>query len=136
MIRRHKPKNSMAAQNLPITGPGRYHSARFLADCDPATEAMLRKTWAAGDQLVVRMVPVDALPAVVILAAYAKEYGVALVDDHDALLLRYWEHLKECSHNDKFLASCICILAGNGQAPSDEAFASVNVPGIYEELFP
>jgi hypothetical protein len=125
----------MARQELPITGRARYHATRFLADCTDATERFLRAAWASGDQLVARRVPVDGLPAVVIMAAYAKDYGSELVDDFDALLERYKENVLNCSHNDKFFASCICILSERYQSPSDEAYESINVPGIYEELF-
>lgn len=132
---RKKPATQMARQELPITGPERYHAARFLADCSTKTAEFLRKAFKAGDQLVARRVPIDGLPAVVILAAYLKDYGGDLTDDHDALLDRYWENRDGCSHNDKFFASCIYILAQRCQSPSDEAYASINVPGIYEELF-
>lgn len=132
---RRKPTTKMARQELPITGPARYHATRFLADCSPKTERFLRDAFKEGDQLVARRVPIDGLPAVVILSAYLKDYDAALVDDHDALLDRYWENKEQCSHNDKFFASCIYILAQRYQSPSDEAYASINVPGIYEELF-
>ncbi len=135
MPKRKKPATQMVRQELPATGPGRYHAARFLADCTPETDTMLRAAWANGDQLMSRRVPVDGLPAVVILAAYAHDHGAELVDDYDALLERYRENIKECSHNDKFFASCILHLSERYQSPSDEAYESINVPGIYEELF-
>lgn len=135
MAKRKAPKTQIARQELPDTGPGRYHHARFMADCAPATEAMLRKAFANGDQLVAKRVPIDGLPVVVILAAYLRDYGAELVDDYDVLLDRYWEHKPDCAHNDKFFASCIYLLHQRGQVPEDAAYTSINVPGIYEELF-
>lgn len=133
--KRAAPKTNIARQELPMVGPGRYHATRFLADCSPRTEQFLRDAFKEGDQLVARRAPIDGLPAVVILAAYLHDHGAELVDDYAALLERYWGNRSQCSHNDKFFASCICILAERYQSPSEEAYASINIPGIYEELF-
>lgn len=135
MAKRKAPKTQIARQELPVTGPERYHAARFMADCSPATDAMLRKAFLNGDQLVARRVPIDGLPVVVILASYLRDYGAELVDDYDALLDRYWENKPDCNHNDKFFASCIWILWQRVQTPEDQAYTNINVPGIYEELF-
>lgn len=117
-------------------GPGRYTPGRFLSDCSEDTRDFLVSNWSEGNQLVARRVPVDGLPPVVLLACYARQYGVELVDDYEALLERYWENVGECYHPDKFMASCIIHLHARGLAPGDEAFESVNIPKIYEELFP
>lgn len=135
MTKRKAPVAKIKRQELPAFGKDRYHHVRFMADCTPATDAMLRKAFKAGNQLVARRVPIDGLPVVVIMAAYLKEYGSDLVDDYDALLDRYWEYKPDCAHNDKFFASCIWILWQRGQTPEDAAYDSINVPGIYEELF-
>lgn len=118
------------------TGKARFTVERFLSDCCEKTRKYLVGQWKQGNQLVARKVPFDGLPPVVILAAYAKLYGVELVDDYDALLDRYRENIEECCHPDKFFSSCILLLADRGQIPSDEAFESINVPNLYEELLP
>lgn len=119
---------------VPVVGPGRYTATRFLSDCSDETYWFLVNSWKEGDQLDSHGVPVDGLPAVVILAAYARQYGVDLVDDYVALLDRYWETLKETNHPDKFFASCIVILDETGQAPDEASFETIRVPDIYEEL--
>lgn len=136
---RKKPKSSIVAptQNQEaVTGPLRYNATRFLSDCCDSTWAFLKGEWAEGNQLGSRKVPVDALPAVVILSSYARQYGVELVDDFDALLERYNDNMRECSHPDKFFASCVVILSERGQVPDDASFESIRIPEIYEELFP
>ena len=120
----------------PAIGPKRYTGARFLSNCEPDTEEWLREQWGEGNQLRSEQIPADALPPVLILACYAREYGVALVDDYDLLLSRYDANVATVFHPDKFFASCISLLAGRGQVPSDEAFESIKVPTIYEEFFP
>lgn len=125
-----------AAAPVRPTGPERFTVERFLSDCSEETRQFLLEQWGEGNQLVASRVPVDALPAVVILSAYAQDYGVNLTDDHIALLMRFDEHVTECWHPDKYLASCISILAERSMSPSDEAFEDINIPTIYEELFP
>ena len=121
---------------VPITGPERYTVARFLSDCCDETYHFLIEQWAEGNQLEARRVPVDGLPPVVMLTAYAWEYGVELVDDYAALLERYDEHIEEFSHPDKFFSSCISIMAERGECPDPETFESLRIPQIYEELLP
>jgi hypothetical protein len=119
---------------VPLTGRARYTVERFLSDCSPATAKLLRAAWANGDQLAARRVPADGLPCVLILASYARVYGVELVDDFDALLERYKELESEFYHPDKFFGSCICLLAAHGQWPDEVSFESIGIPHIYEEL--
>ena len=118
----------------PTLGPARYTATRFLSDCSDETYWFLVNNWKEGDQLDSYGIPVDGLPAVVILAAYARQYGVDLVDDYVALLDRYWETLKETYHPDKFFASCIVILDETGQSPDEVSFETIRIPSIYEEL--
>lgn len=119
------------------TGRARFTVERFFEDCCEQTATMLKKAWKRGDQLVSARVPVDGLPCVLILAAYAKVYEVELVDDFDALVERYEEHVGEFSHNDKFMGSCICIVWGNTRyLPEVASFEAINIPAIYEELLP
>ena len=121
---------------VPVTGPERYTATRFLSDCCDETYWYLVGQWSEGNQLTTNRVPVDGVPAVLILAAYAREYGVELVDDYEALIQRFQDHVSECNHPDKYLASCICILYERDQVPDDESFEQVGIPTIYEELLP
>lgn len=118
------------------TGRARYTVARFLSDCCEQTRNFLVEQWAEGNQLEAKRVPVDGLPPVVMLTAYAWEYEVELVDDYGALLERYDEHITEFAHPDKFFSSCISLLAERGECPDDEGFEMLNIPAIYEELLP
>lgn len=131
-----RPPQTEPAGPPPTIGPARFTVARFLSDCCEETRTFLIEQWSEGNQLVARRVPVDGLPPVVILSAYAREYGVELVDDYDALLERYQENIADCCHPDKFMASCICILKERYQVPEDEAYEVINIPKIYEELLP
>lgn len=116
-------------------GRGRLTPERFLSDCSPETRSFLTKAWKRGDQLVASRVPVDGLACVVIMAAFLRTYSVNLVDDFDALIDRFEMYVKDIAHPDKFFASCIGILNRRFQQPDEEAFDSINIPAIYEELF-
>lgn len=135
-MKRKRIQDSQPVAPHSPTGRDRFTVDRFLSDCGSETREFLLKQWSKGNVIRAAKVPVDGLPPVVILSAYAKEYGVSLVDDYEALLERYRDHVKEVCHPDKFLCSCILILAERFQVPSDEAFEAVNVPSIYEELLP
>lgn len=128
------PGKRPACYTDPI-GRKRFTPARFLSDCCEESRDLITKAWKRGDQLAARRVPVDALPCVVIMAGYLRLYGAALVDDFDALIERYKDQVKECAHPDKFFASCIWVLHQRFLQPDEEAFESINVPAIYEELF-
>jgi hypothetical protein len=134
--RKRQPPAPEPQPNTPATGPERYTGARFLSNCAPDSEEWLREQWTEGNQLRSEQIPVDALPPVLILACYAREYGVELTDDYDLLLSRYDDNIASVFHPDKFFASSISLLAGRGQVPSDEAFESIHIPTIYEELLP
>lgn len=125
-----------SAPPVPVLGPARYTVARFLSNCTDQGYYYLVNNWREGNQLQSDEIPSDCLPPVVILACYARQYGVDLVDDYVHLLDRYWEELREFEHPDKYFSSCIVILDETGGAPSDEAFEGINIPNIYEELFP
>jgi len=116
-------------------GRERYTPQRFMSDCCDETYKMLVDAWCEGSQLVARRVPVDGLPCVLIMASYLRGFDIDLVDDFDALVFRYDEHITECAHPDKFFASCISILHRRYLRPGDEAFEMVRVPSIYEEMF-
>lgn len=120
----------------PITGRGRFTPTRFLSDCCDDTYWYLINEWKQGNQLRMDVLPVDASPAVLILARYAKDYGAELVDDYEALLDMYWNNVNEVRHPDKFFASCIVNLDDRGMSPDEESYESINIPTIYEELLP
>ncbi len=117
-------------------GRARYTVERFLSDCSEPTRQWLLDQWGEGNQLRVDDIPPDALPPVLILAAYGLTYEVDLVDDFDALIEKYCEEEDYIFHPDKFMASCIIILDEKGQMPSQEAFDAINLEAIYEELLP
>jgi len=117
-----------------VTGPERFTVARFLSDCCDETYQYLRGEWREGNQLMARRVPVDALPAVVILARFGRDFDVAVVDDYDALIERYRDHIKECYHPDKFLASVIAMQHETGHFPGPEVYDDLKIERIYEEL--
>lgn len=129
-----RPAAPTVERPAPVLGPARYTVPRFLSNCTDETYWYLVNNWKEGNQLDSYDIPVDGLPAVVILACYARQYGVDLVDDYVALLDRYWETIKETAHPDKFFASCITILDETGQAPDDISFETIKVEQIYEEL--
>lgn len=118
------------------TGPARYTVERFLSDCCESTERYLRENWAEGNQLLVDEIPTDALPPVVMLACYARQYGVDLVDDYTVLLDRYWEEAADFYHPDKFFSSSILVMDETGAVPEEVSFETINIPAIYEELLP
>lgn len=121
---------------LQPVGPARFTVERFLGNCSESSKQFLLENWAEGNILGIDEIPVDALPCVVIMACYARQYGVDIVDNYTELLDKYWWELPDCFHADKFFASCICILDERGEAPSDESFESINIPNLYEEFFP
>lgn len=139
MMARHKRNAHVepkATAPAPPTGPKRFTAARFLSNCSDRSQEYLTTNWRNYEQLNSDEVPTDALPAVVIIACYARTYGVDLVDDYTRLLDRYWEEIDECFHPDKFFASCIVILDETEQVPDDLSYETIGIPAIYEELFP
>lgn len=116
-------------------GPGRFTPERFFGDCTPESEALLRKAWKKGQQLIAARVPVDALPCVLIMAGFLRQYSVDLVDDMDALCQRWEDRIGDCQHADKYLASCVNLLHKRGMIPDAASFESVGIPQLYEELF-
>jgi hypothetical protein len=136
---RKRPESDRPAREpaRPATlGPARYTVERYLSDCSPRSAAYLRENWGEGNQLFAEEVPTDALPCVVIFACYARQYEVELVDDYTRLLDRYWDEIKEFAHPDKFFSSSIVIMDETGATPTLEAFESINIPNLYEELLP
>lgn len=117
-------------------GRARYGVTRFLSNCSDDSYWYLVNNWKEYNQLVVEEIPDDAIPAVVILACYARQYEVEIVDNYSGLLDLYWDNVGRLRHPDKFFASCILILDEYGRVPGEEAFESINIPNIYEELFP
>lgn len=117
-------------------GRARFTVERFLSNCSPATKEYLLENWAESNQLLVEEIPPDGLPPVVILAAFTRLYDVELVDNYDELLNKYWWESPDIFHPDKFFASSVCIMDENGTSPDLESFEAINIPTIYEELFP
>lgn len=121
---------------VPTLGPGRYNATRFLSNCSDETYWYLVNNWKEGNQLVTEDIPIDGLPAVLILACYARQYGVDLVSDYNALMDAYWWNVAEVQHPDKFFASCIIHLDEYGAAPDPVSFDTIKIERIYEELLP
>lgn len=117
-------------------GPDRYTVERFLSDCSERSKEYVVHTCNNYEQFVADAVPSDALPPVVMLACYARQHGVDLVDDYVHLLDRYWDEFPGFAHPDKFFSSCIVILDETGQAPDPVSFETIRIPDIYDELFP
>lgn len=92
----------------------------------------------SGYQLESATIPYQAVPAVLMLACYSREYeDVELVDDYEGLVRAYREAVSEtgqCAHPDLYLASCISILHDRGQVPSYEGFLDVRMDKMYNEL--
>ena len=133
VMARHK-RPEKGDQFVSPTGRSRFTVERFLSDCCEETRTFLVKQWGLNNVLNPSTIPVDGLPPVIILAAYARTYEVDLTTDYDYLIDRYQERMSEVCHPDKYLCSCIVILHGRGQFPGDEAFEAINIPNIYEEL--
>jgi hypothetical protein len=110
---------------------------RFLGGLqDAVAAAVLRQALGSGYQLRAALVPARAAPAVVILAAYARQFlGVELVDSYERLLdVQREAFLEGCQHADKYFVSCICILAQRGEAPSEQSYIDLHIPEVFSEL--
>lgn len=123
--------------NAPATGPSRFTVERFLSAMPKDVALNVRLAWEGGFQVRAAKVPEVALPAVLILAAYARRDEVELVDDYDLLVERMRDAVSDfglTSHPDLFMASCICILHARGELPSFESFEAIGLPSIYTKL--
>lgn len=117
----------------------RFSTERFLYGIgDPLLKEVVVASLRSGYQLESQRVPYPAVPAVLILACFAREYAdVELVDDYEDLIKAMREAISEpgqCAHTDLYLASCICILHDRQQAPSYESFVDVRVDKMFSEL--
>lgn len=114
-----------------------YSGTRFLSDCSKKVAKALRDAWSDGEQLATEAVPKEALPAVLILAAWGLRIDIEIVDDYDTLLDRTEQALKDGNvhHPDLFFASSIIIMARRGQELSLGGFELIGVPGIFIEFF-
>lgn len=117
----------------------RYTVTRFLGGIgDVVMSDQLKAALRSGYQLDVAALPYDVIPAVLILACFSREYeDVELVDDYEALVLAFRDAISapgQCAHPDLFLASCISILHDRAQAPTYEAFLTVKMDKMYNEL--
>jgi hypothetical protein len=118
-------------------GPVKYTVERFLSSVEPATAKSLRKVWREGLQLAASRVPPHALPAVVLLATWARRNGIELVDDFDELLAATQTAFDDGTvihHPDLFFVSCILILYARDQVPTLGGFESIGIPAIYNDL--
>lgn len=116
-----------------------YTAERFVHGVgDPVLKEALLASLASGYQITADALPDQTLPAMVILASFAKYHeDVDLVDDYELLLEAQREAFRSsgnCAHPDMFMASCICILDAQGQYPSRAAYADIGVPAIFAEL--
>lgn len=123
-------------QKAPGTGPERFTVERFLHGIgDAVAKDLARLSLYSGYQLSVKMMHVQTLPAMLILACYSRYYAdVELVDDYDRLIEEYQAAVAEVAHPDKFMASCICILHPREQFPSYEAFEAIGMPNLFPQL--
>jgi len=114
-----------------------YTADRFLDGMSKKLAQGLRKAWAAGGQLVSEKVPKEALPAVLILAAWGERIEVQIVDDYEVLLERTRQAFKDngLHHPDLFFASAICIMAERGQELTVGSFETINIPNLFNEFF-
>lgn len=117
-------------------GPDRYTVDRFLSDCSEPSKEYVIQNCKEFNQFIAEEVPTDALPPVVMLASYARQNGVDLVDDYVHLLDRYWDEIEEFAHPDKFFSSSIVILDETGQEPDPASFETIRIPDIYDQLYP
>lgn len=123
-------------QKAPGTGPERFTVTRFLHGIgDAVAQHLFQLALSSGYQLNVKMMHVQTLPAMLILACYSRYYvDVELVDDYDRLIEDYQASMADCAHPDKFMASCICILHPREQFPSYEAFEAIGMPALFPQL--
>lgn len=105
---------------------------------DPLLKELLLSALRSGYQLTASAIADQALPMMLMLAAWGKYYAdVDIVDDFEELLEAQREAFRSagnCAHPDLFFASCICILDGHGAYPSKAAFYDLGVPRIFDEL--
>jgi hypothetical protein len=137
MRRQRQPRGEKKeVQRAPNTGPDRFTVERFMGGVgDAVANDLTLLALRSGYQISARSLHVQVLPAVLILACYSRYYeDVELVDDYDRLLDEVKQNIADFAHPDKYLASCIHILAQREQYPSLEAFEAVGVPNIYNEL--
>lgn len=92
----------------------------------------------SGYQIEVATLDYQVLPAMLILACYAREYeDVELVDDYEGLVKAVDEGMGEFglfAHPDLFLASCIRLLHKREMAPSYEGFLDVKMDKMFQQL--
>jgi hypothetical protein len=114
----------------------KYTVERFLSACSKQTVKTLRAAWKEGDQLAADKVPKDALPAVLILAAWGRRCDMELVDDYDVLLKRTRAAMTDGSvnHPDLFFASGILIMHERGEDAVIGGFVQLNIDGIFNDL--
>lgn len=116
----------------------KYTVERFLGGIgDVVLKDSLVAALYSGHQLSVKTLDFQQVPAVLILACYARTYlGAELVDDYEALIEAHKEATRPpgglTAHPDLYLPSCICILHGRDQSPCWEAFQDVNVPELFD----
>lgn len=120
----------------------RYTVERFLGGIgDPVLQDCLIHALRSGYQLEVRRIEDQAVPAVLILAAYALHHeGAEIVDDYERLVETQRELISPpgfksaCAHPDLFMASCIVIQHAKEAYPSYEGFDSIRVPELFNQM--
>lgn len=80
-------------------------------------------------------IPDEALPCLVMLAAWGRKQGKFIVRDfHGLVELMETAFKKSCKHPDSFFVSSICIMYRRDQEVSIGGFESFNIPDIYEQI--
>jgi hypothetical protein len=116
----------------------RYTIDRFFHFVSPKTRKHLEAEWAEGNLLRVCTLPRDALPVVLLMAAYAKTYDVDIVDDYEHLLSRFQDELTQygtVNHYDLYLCSSVVVNYENYRPTGRESLIEIGMNRFWDELF-
>lgn len=108
----------------------------FLSSLDVVQTGAVIAALGSGYQLNADAPRGDVVPAIFILATYARlALGIELVDDYELLVERQRAAFKDyCHHPLLYLASSTCIMLARGETPSIEGFTDVGVDRVFAEL--
>lgn len=108
----------------------------YLSSLDVVQTGAVIAALGSGYQLCVEALHGDVVPAIFILATYARlDLDMELVDDYELLVERQRAaFLDYCHHPLLYLASCTCILHARGDTPSLQAFTDVGVDRVFADL--
>lgn len=108
---------------------------RYFYNCGEEWENDICEAFRSGYQLDHKLLPYDAIPAVLVLATWLRNYrGLEILEDYDGCVLRQQGIFGMCMSPVLYLASCICILYEREEHPGEQAFIAEKIPQIYAQV--